>query len=82
MQMPGADDVCPDFTPLADDLLAAWNTPRTTMRTRQRLVRALIIEIIVDIDEAAGEKRTHGKVISAGMRCPRHVLNWLRAIRG
>jgi hypothetical protein len=25
------------------------------MRTRQRLVRALITEIVVDIDEAAGE---------------------------
>jgi hypothetical protein len=28
---------------------------RTTMRTRQRLVRALITEIVVDIDAAAGE---------------------------
>ena len=45
----------PDFTGLADDLSAAWKAPRTTMRTRQRLVRALITEIIVDIDEAAGE---------------------------
>ena len=54
MQMPDADDVRPDFTGLADDLLAAWRAPRTTMRTRQRLVRALITEIIVDIDEAAG----------------------------
>ena len=34
---------------------AAWRAPRTTMRTRQRLVRALITEIVVDIDEAAGE---------------------------
>ena len=55
MQMPKADDVCPDFTGLADDLLAAWKAPRTTMRTRQRLVRALITEIVVDIDKAAGE---------------------------
>ena len=55
MQMPKADDVCPDLTGLADDLLAAWKAPRTTMRTRQRLVRALITEIIVDIDKAAGE---------------------------
>ena len=55
MQMPDADDVRPDFTGLADDLSAAWKAPRTTMRTRQRLVRALITEIIVDIDEAAGE---------------------------
>jgi DNA invertase Pin-like site-specific DNA recombinase len=55
MQMPKADDVCPDLTGLADDLLAAWKAPRTTMRTRQRLVRALITEIVVDIDKAAGE---------------------------
>jgi DNA invertase Pin-like site-specific DNA recombinase len=55
MQMSDADDVHPDFTRLADDLSAAWKAPRTTMRTRQRLVRALITEIIVDIDEAAGE---------------------------
>jgi hypothetical protein len=55
MRTPGADDVRPDFTGLADDLSAAWKAPRTTMRTRQRLVRALITEIVVDIDEAAGE---------------------------
>lgn len=55
MQMPHADDVRPDFTGLADDLSAAWKAPRTTMRTRQRLVRALITEIVVDIDEKAGE---------------------------
>src|SRR6516165_6608740 len=54
-QMPETDDVSPDFTGLADDLWAAWKAPRTTMRTRQRLVRALITEIIVDIDDAAGE---------------------------
>jgi hypothetical protein len=29
--------------------------PRTTMRTRQRLARALIAEILSDFDEAAGE---------------------------
>ena len=45
----------PDLAGLANDLSAAWKAPRTTMRTRQRLVRALITEIIVDLDEAAGE---------------------------
>ncbi len=55
MQIPHADDVRPDFTGLAVDLSAAWKAPRTTMRTRQRLVRALITEIVVDIDEKAGE---------------------------
>jgi hypothetical protein len=46
---------CPDLAGLAEDLSAAWKAPKTTMRTRQRLVRALITEIIVDIDEVAGE---------------------------
>jgi hypothetical protein len=55
MRTPGADDIHPDFTGLADDLAAAWKAPRTTMRTRQRLVRALITEIVVDIDAVAGE---------------------------
>ncbi len=55
MQISDADDVRPDFTGLADDLSAAWKAPRTTMRTRQRVVRALITEIVIDIDEAAGE---------------------------
>jgi hypothetical protein len=55
MRTPGADDVHPDFTELADDLSAAWKASRTTMRTRQRLVRALITEIVVDIDAVAGE---------------------------
>ena len=45
----------PDFTGLGNDLTAAWNAPQTTMRTRQRLVRALITEIVADVDEAAGE---------------------------
>jgi hypothetical protein len=55
MQTPGAGDVRPDFTGLADDLSAARKALRTTMRTRQRLVRVLITEIVVDIDAAAGE---------------------------
>jgi Recombinase/Recombinase zinc beta ribbon domain len=55
MQTPGVGDVHPDFTGLADDLSTAWKAPRTMMRTRQRLVRTLITEIVVDIDAAAGE---------------------------
>jgi DNA invertase Pin-like site-specific DNA recombinase len=50
-----AATACPDLAGLADDLSAAWNAPKTTMRTRQRLVRALITEIIADVDEGAGE---------------------------
>jgi hypothetical protein len=40
---------------LAADLDDAWNAPATTTRTKQRLVRTLIEEIIVDVDDAARE---------------------------
>jgi DNA invertase Pin-like site-specific DNA recombinase len=39
---------------LAEDLEAVWNSPVADMRTKQRLVRALIEEIVVDVDD---EKR-------------------------
>jgi DNA invertase Pin-like site-specific DNA recombinase len=55
MPEPDAGDARPDLTGLADDLSAAWRAPKTTMRTRQRLVRALITEIVADVDETAGE---------------------------
>jgi hypothetical protein len=55
MRAPDVGDARPGFTGLADDLSAAWKAPRTTMRARQRLVRALITEIVADVDEAAGE---------------------------
>jgi excisionase family DNA binding protein len=45
----------PDFTGLADDLDAAWNAPGVTMRTRQRLLRALVTDIIADVDDATRE---------------------------
>jgi len=45
----------PDLTGLAGDLSAAWKAPSTTMRTRQRLVRALIEDIVADVDTEAGE---------------------------
>lgn len=45
----------PALQDLAADLEAAWNAPGATMRTRQRLVRALVEEIIADVDEAASE---------------------------
>jgi excisionase family DNA binding protein len=45
----------PDFTGLADDLDAAWSSPAVTMRTRQQLVRALVNDIVVDIDEGGRE---------------------------
>ena len=47
--------VTPDFTGLAGDLDAAWNAPGVTMRTRQRLLRALVTDIIADVDDATRE---------------------------
>jgi excisionase family DNA binding protein len=55
MRAPDLAVVAPDFTGLADDLAAAWNAPGVTMRARQRLLRALITDIIADVDEAARE---------------------------
>jgi DNA invertase Pin-like site-specific DNA recombinase len=45
----------PDLTSLAGDLAAAWNAPGVTMRSRQQLLRALITDIIADVDEDARE---------------------------
>ena len=41
---------------LAHDLPAAWNVPGATMRTKQRLTRILIQEVVVDLDDAAHEQ--------------------------
>lgn len=43
----------PDFTGLADDLVVAWSAPGVTMRAGQQLVRALVTNVIADVDEAA-----------------------------
>ena len=40
---------------LAQDLLALWKADATDMRLKQRIVRILIQEIIVDIDDASRE---------------------------
>jgi hypothetical protein len=45
----------PDFTGLAEDLEAAWNAPGVTTRARQQLVRALISDIVADVNEEARE---------------------------
>ena len=52
---PAPTTAVPDFTRLADDLNAAWNASGVTMRTRQRLTRALITDIIANVDEATRE---------------------------
>ena len=41
------------FTNLADNLSAAWNAPGVTMRARRQLLRTLITDIIVDVDDDA-----------------------------
>jgi len=55
MQMPESTAAPPDFAGIADDLNAAWNAPGVTMRARQRLLRALVVDIIADIDDKARE---------------------------
>ena len=45
----------PDFDGLAADLTAAWSAPGVTTRARQQLIRALVTDIIADIDEATRE---------------------------
>jgi hypothetical protein len=45
----------PDLTGIAEDLEAAWKNASVTMRCRQQLVRALVNDIIVEIDEPTGE---------------------------
>jgi len=45
----------PDFHGLAEDLAAAWDEPGVTTRARQQLLRSLVNEIVVDVDEKARE---------------------------
>jgi DNA invertase Pin-like site-specific DNA recombinase len=44
-----------EFAGLAADLETLWNDPRADERTKKRLVRALIREIVVDVDEQTSE---------------------------
>lgn len=39
------------FVNMAENLSAAWNAPDVTMRARQQLLRTLIADIVVDVDE-------------------------------
>lgn len=50
---PPAIEVDPSaFANMAENLSAAWNGPDVTMRARQQLLRTLIADIIVDVDDA------------------------------
>jgi DNA invertase Pin-like site-specific DNA recombinase len=44
-----------EFEDLASDLEALWSDPRADERTKKRLLRALIREVVVDIDEQTSE---------------------------
>ena len=48
-------DTVDEFKNLADDLEVLWNDPQSDERTKKRLLRALIREIVVDIDEKTSE---------------------------
>ncbi|WP_313904299.1 recombinase family protein [Rhizobium leguminosarum] len=43
------------FANLADNLQAAWDSTDVTMRARQQLLRTLIADIVVDVDDAVRE---------------------------
>jgi hypothetical protein len=47
--------VLPDLNAIAKDLEAAWKNANVSMRCRQQLVRALVNEVVVDIDGATRE---------------------------
>ncbi|TFL17275.1 recombinase family protein [Jannaschia formosa] len=55
MDLPDATVPVPDFEGLAEDLAAAWQAPGVTTRARQQLVRALVADIVADVDEATRE---------------------------
>lgn len=65
---------------LAHDLPAAWNAPTTDTRTRQRLTRILIEEVVIDLDDATNETvltihwvgGRHTQVRVARVRCGRY----------
>ena len=43
------------FVTLADDLQTVWQAPTTDARLKKRIVRAVIKEVVADVDAEAGE---------------------------
>ena len=43
------------FDDLAANLAAAWHAPDVTMRARQQMLRALVIDIMADVDDAVSD---------------------------
>lgn len=48
-------DSATEFETLAADLEAVWNDPQADARTKKRILRALIREIVVDVDQDTNE---------------------------
>jgi predicted DNA-binding transcriptional regulator AlpA len=55
LETPSSTTPIPNFAGLTDDLEAAWNAPGVTMRSRQQLLRAIIVEIVADYDHSLRE---------------------------
>ena len=55
MDTPDPASPAPDLEGLAEDLASAWHSPGVTTQARQQLVRALVADIVADVDEAARE---------------------------
>ncbi|HEX2493273.1 MAG TPA: recombinase family protein, partial [Steroidobacter sp.] len=68
---------------LAYDLPAAWNAPTTDARTKQRLTRILIQEVLIDLDRASNEAvimvhgtgGRHTELRVPRVRCGRYPAN-------
>ena len=53
---PARDAATPvSLSGLADDLRSVWRAPTTDARLRKRIVRAVVQEVVADLDEPAGE---------------------------
>jgi hypothetical protein len=52
---PQSDLSTASFATLADDLGAVWKAPTTDARLKKRIVRAVIKEVVADVDAEAGE---------------------------
>lgn len=55
LETPSPNTSQTNFAGLAEDLEAAWSAPGVTMRSRQQLLCAIIVEIIADYDQSARE---------------------------
>jgi DNA invertase Pin-like site-specific DNA recombinase len=54
-EKPASAGTLEEFQALAGDLESVWSDPNTDMRTKKRILRTLIREIIVDIDDGSSE---------------------------